>query len=159
MGVAHAPKTIAHRGALLGATKEQGAIFEDVTGTSITVSRALFTAGADKENGPFKWLASPGKGARIEDLNLLAYALAEPDEVWWHWAPDWSPEGRATGQWRLKRRYIKVFEVDGKEQTGIAIFEWGGNGWTGATTFTPNTMGYLDKVRLGKLIHQKKTAP
>jgi hypothetical protein len=144
---------------VFGATKEQGAIFEDVTGTPITVSRALFTAGADKENGPFKWLASSGKGARIEDLNLLAYALAEPDEVWWHWAPDWSPEGRATGQWRLKRRYIKVFEVDGKEQTGIAIFEWGGNGWTGATTFTPNTMGYLDKVRLGKLIHQKKTAP
>lgn len=144
---------------VFGATKDQGAIFEDITGTSITVSRALFTAGADKENGPFKWLASPGKGARIEDLNLLAYALAEPDEVWWHWTPDWSPEGRATGQWRLKRRYIKVFEVDGKEQTGIAIFEWGGNGWTGATTFTPNTMGYLDKVRLGKLIHQKKTAP
>lgn len=144
---------------IFGASLEQGAIFEDVTGSHITVSKALFIAGPDKNNGPFKWLKSPGKAGRIEDLNLLAYALADPDEVWWHWSPDWSPEGRAIGRWRLKRRYIKVFEVDGKEQAGVAIFEWGDNGWTGATTFTPDTMGYLDKVRLGKLIHQKKTAP
>ncbi|MBP8150222.1 MAG: hypothetical protein KAY21_10935 [Limnohabitans sp.] len=144
---------------IFGASLEQGAIFEDVTGSHITVSKALFIAGPDKVNGPFKWIKSPGKAGRIEDLNLLAYTLADPDEVWWHWSPDWSPEGRATGRWRLKRRYIKVFEVDGKEQAGVAIFEWGDNGWAGATTFTPDTMGYLDKVRLGKLVHQKKTAP
>lgn len=144
---------------IFGATLEQGAIFEDVTGTHITVSKALFISGPDKINGPFKWLKATGKSNRIEDLNLLAYALADPDEVWWHWTPDWSPEGRAIGRWRLKRRYIKLFNVDGQEQAGIAIFEWGDNGWTGATTFTPDTMGYLDKVRLGKLVHQKKTAP
>lgn len=144
---------------VFGASLDEGAIFEDVTGTPVVVSRALFTAGADKEGGPFKWLARPGKGARIEDLNLLAYTLAEPDEVWWHWAPDWSPEGRKEGRWRLKRRYIKLFNVEGKEQTGLAIFEWGSKGWTGSTTFTPNTAAYLDKVRLGRLVYQKKTAP
>ena len=144
---------------VFGASLDKGAVFEDVTGAPVVVSRALFTAGADKQNGPFKWLARPGKDARVEDLNLLAYTLAEPDEVWWHWAPDWSPDGRKEGRWRLKRRYIKLFNVDGKDQTGLAIFEWGQNGWTGSTTFTPNTMGYLDKVRLGKMVYQKKTAP
>lgn len=145
---------------VFGATLEQGAVFEDVTGTPITVSRALFTAGADKQNGPFKWLASPGKGARIEDLNLLAYTLAEPDEVWWHWAPDWSPEGRKEGRWRLKRRYVKLFKMDGTHaRAGMAIFEWGSDGWTGTTTFRPDTIEYLDKIRLGRLIYQKTTAP
>lgn len=148
---------------IFGATPVQAAIFEDVKGESLIVGRGLFVAGPDKVNGPYKWLKSPGKAARIEDLNLLAYALAEPDEIWWHWSPDWSPdwspEGRAAGRWRLKRRYIKLFEVAGQTQSGVAIFEWGDNGWTGATTFTPDTLGYLDRLRLGKLVHQIKTAP
>lgn len=144
---------------VFGASLEKGAVFEDVTGSHITVSRALFTAGADKENGPYKWLASPGKGSRIEDLNLLAYALAEPDEVWWHWAPGWGGDSKTTKVWRLKRRYIKRFEIDGEQMNGLAIFEWGANGWTGATTFVPGTQEYLDKVRLGKLVYKKKTAP
>jgi hypothetical protein len=73
MGVAHAPQTIAHRGALLGATKAQGAIFEDVTGTPITVSRALFTAGADKENGPVR-------GRRV----VTALCSTVHSRVWCH---------------------------------------------------------------------------
>lgn len=88
------------------------------------------------------------------------WAACEPDEVWWHWAPDWSPEGRREGRWRLKRRYVKLFKMDGTHaRAGMAIFEWGPDGWTGTTTFRPDTIEYLDKIRLGRLIHQKKTAP
>lgn len=144
---------------IFGASMDQGAVFEDVTGVDVVVSRALFVSGPDKESGPFKWLKSPGKAARIQDLNLLAYALAEPDEVWWRWESDWSEAGKKEGRWRLKRRYIKLFDVDGQQQAGLAIFEWGANGWSGASTFTPSALEYLDKNRLGRLVYQKKTAP
>jgi hypothetical protein len=130
-------EAIARHLEIFGATAEQGAVFEDVTGTSLVVSKALFQGGL----GP----------AKVQDLNLLAYALAEPDEVWWHWVKD----AAAAGRWHLRRRYIKLFSVDGKNQAGVAVFEWGDIGWSGVATFTPDTPAELDKLRLGRLVHGK----
>jgi hypothetical protein len=144
---------------VFGASLDQGSVFEDVTSTRLVVSKSLFIVGADKEGGPFKWMTAPGKADRIEQMNLLAYTLAEPDEVWWHWVKDWSADGKKEGRWRLRRRYIKLFEIDGQQQAGLAVFEWGEKGWSGTTTFMPNTLDYLEKMRVGELIHPRKTAP
>lgn len=122
---------------IFGATPEQGAVFEDITGTSLVVSKALFQGGLG--------------AAKVQDLNLLAYALAEPDEVWWHWEKD----DAAAGRWHLRRRYIKLFSIDGQDQAGVAVFEWGDIGWSGVATFTPDTPAELDKLRLGRLVHSK----
>nr|VFJ86311.1 MAG: hypothetical protein BECKLFY1418B_GA0070995_100284 [Candidatus Kentron sp. LFY]VFJ89384.1 MAG: hypothetical protein BECKLFY1418A_GA0070994_100734 [Candidatus Kentron sp. LFY] len=57
-------------------------------------------------------------------MNLLTDALIEPDETWWIWAQDES--GKKC--WRLNRRYLKAFEIEGRNKYGIVTFEWGRKG-------------------------------
>ena len=83
--------------------------------------------------------------------------LIEPDEIWWGWVKDHADKGR----WRLKRRYLRAFELEGLSEYGVAVFEWGKNGWMGATTFmgTQKTeaerAAYFDKQRAGRLVFHK----
>lgn len=138
---------------VFGATMETGSVFEDVTGAAMAITKALFQDG----KGEFKWLASAGKVDRLQYINLLAMTLIEPDEVWWHWDQDRKDNGR----WRLKRRYLRAFEVEGSNEFGLAVFEWGRTGWTGATTFMASQQSeesrraYADKQRIGKLVFHK----
>lgn len=142
---------------LFGATLEQGVTFTDEAGSTLAISKALFVKGVDKDSGDFKWLSQPDKARRLEDIKLLAMALIEPDEIWWNWERSRDDKGR----WLLRRRYLKFFQIEGSDEYGIAVFEWGKAGWTGSTTFmasqkTPEERAaYFDKQRIGRLIYQK----
>lgn len=142
---------------VFGATMEQGAVFEDVTGAAMAITKALFQDG----KGEFKWLARPEKTGRLEYINLLAMTLIEPDEVWWAWEKDRTPSEDGSVRWRLKRRYLRAFEVEGTAEFGITVFEWGRKGWTGSTAFVaePSSpkarLKYFDKQRVGRLVFQK----
>ena len=62
----------------------------------------------------------------------MAEALKEPDEIWvrmeYHAAQD-----RAV----VRRRYIAEYELPGESVPALAVFELGGNGWSGITVFNP----------------------
>lgn len=138
---------------VFGASMEQGAAFTDAAGSTLAITKALFQDGS----GEFKWLAKPDKAVRLEYVNLLAMTLIEPDEIWWVWVQD----GVDKGRWRLKRRYLRAFEVGGTNEYGVSVFEWGRTGWTGATVFmaTQKTGAarevYFDKQRIGRLVYKK----
>ncbi|BEV09355.1 PBECR2 nuclease fold domain-containing protein [Methylophilus sp. DW102] len=138
---------------VFGADMEVGSVFTDAAQTSVVISKALFTDGS----GDFKWLAKENKANRLQYINLLAMTVADPDEIWWVWVKD----NKESGRWRLKRRYLRAFEIDGSNEFGVAVFEWGRTGWTGATTFmqTQKTederFKYFDKQRDGRLVYKK----
>lgn len=145
---------------VFGATMEQGAVFTDVSGVSMAITKALFQDGM----GEFKWLANANKAARLEYVNLLAMTLIEPDEIWWNWEEDrqWSKENPdQPKRWRLKRRYLRAFEMEGTGEFGICAFEWGRSGWTGSTAFmaepssAKQRLKYFDKQRVGRLVFKK----
>lgn len=145
---------------VFGATLDTGAVFTDATGMPVAITKALFHDGT----GEFKWLAKPEKVDRLMYVNLLAMTLQEPDEVWWNWEEDrqWSNANPdAPKRWRLKRRYLRSFEVDGTGEYGISAFEWGRTGWTGSTAFMaePSSakarLKYFDKQRIGRLVFKK----
>ncbi len=139
---------------VFGADLEQGAVFADAAGSNLAITKALFQDG----KGDFKWLAKPDKAERMKYINLLAMTLIEPDEIWWDWVKDQAVNGR----WRLKRRYLRAFEINGSDEFGVSIFEWGRTGWTGATAFmtTQKTaaqrQAYFSRQRKGRLVFQKQ---
>lgn len=138
---------------IFGADMQTGAVFTDAAGVSVAITKALFQDGS----GEFKWMARPDKADRLQYVNLLAMTLIEPDEIWWVWVQDAKEQGR----WRLKRRYLKAFEVDGSSEYAFCVFEWGRTGWTGSTTFMANKKSeaareaYFDKQRDGWLVYKK----
>jgi len=136
---------------VFGATLEEGAAFTDAAGSSLAITKALFVKGSDKAGDNFKWLAEPEKNDRLQYINLLAMTLIEPDEIWWAWEKDASEPGN----WRLKRRYLRAFEIDGDSRYGVGVFEWSKTGWTGATVFPASKQKYFDRQRLGRLIWKK----
>ncbi|MBI1175660.1 MAG: hypothetical protein GC139_10420 [Sideroxydans sp.] len=138
---------------IFGADMDQGSVFVDASGVAVAITKALFQDGS----GEFKWMSRPDKADRLRYVNLLAMTLIEPDEVWWLWVQD----SKENGRWRLKRRYLKAFEVDGSNEYAFCVFEWGRTGWTGSTTFMANKKSqaareaYFDKQRDGKLVYKK----
>lgn len=145
---------------VFGADLQTGATFIDATGQRLSITKALFLDGEDK----FKWLDNPQKIDRIRYINLTAMTIVEPDEIWWRWEEDraWSDEHPTEPKrWRLKRRYLRSFELDGSGEYGISAFEWGPSGWTGSTAFMAEPSGakarlkYFDKQRLGRLLFKK----
>lgn len=138
---------------VFGASVDEGAAFTDAAGSTLAITKALFQDGS----GEFKWLAKPRKAGRLEYINLLAMALIEPDEIWWGWVKDHKEPGR----WRLKRRYLRAFEVEGSGEYAVGVFEWGSSGWTGSTVFMASQdteaarEAYFDKQRMGRLVYSK----
>lgn len=145
---------------IFGADMDKGVAFSDATGVSVAITKALFQDGS----GEFKWLAKPEKIDRLRYVNMLAMTLIEPDEIWWAWEIDraWANDNPDKhNRWRLKRRYLRAFQVEGTGEYGISVFEWGSSGWTGSTAFMaePSSekarLKYFDKQRVGQLVYQK----
>lgn len=145
---------------VFGATVDKGVAFTDAIGSTLAITKALFEDGT----GQFKWLGKPEKVDRLRYVNLMAMTLIEPDEIWWAWEEDRAHSNENPGapkRWRLKRRYLRAFEVEETGEYGIAAFEWSGKGWTGSTTFVAEPsnakarLKYFDKQRLGRLLFKK----
>ncbi|BCB28402.1 hypothetical protein SKTS_32880 [Sulfurimicrobium lacus] len=136
---------------VFGATLDQGVAFTDAAGSTLAISKALFIKGEDKGGDNFKWLAEPDKIDRLRYINLMAMSIIEPDEIWW----DWEKDASEPGNWRLKRRYLRAFDIDGSGKFAISVFEWSRAGWSGATTFTTSKLGYFDRQRKGRLVYKK----
>lgn len=118
-----------------GATRDRPAVFRDVQGTRLTISRDLFV-GADGQIKP--------DPQRFRFLARLAEALRDPDEIWLDWA-----ETRAGGV-VLRRRYLRRFVG---EAAGLAVLEWSANGWLGTTLMAARAVSYLERQRSGALLY------
>lgn len=127
-----------------GATIELARMFRDKAGQAVLISSDLFKTG----DGRWKVL----KFGRATEIDQLAEAIFDPDEIWTDWAelPD--------GSRRLVRRYLRW---DTKTAT-FSAFEWGVKGWSGVTSFTPTRgrkqnpdLNYLEKHRRGALIYRR----
>ncbi|MCC7047673.1 MAG: hypothetical protein IT562_13250, partial [Alphaproteobacteria bacterium] len=70
--------------------------------------------------------------ARKPFLPMIADALADPDEVWA--ALEWT---EAEQRVIVRRRYIARFDVAGRREVAIAVFEWTGAYWRAVTAFAP----------------------
>lgn len=143
---------------LFGATAEKGTVIEDAAGSPVVLTKRLFT----DETGSLAALEIK----TVENINLLALSLADPDEVWYHWEQDKLPnvdnlktdtESDLPLRWRLKRRYIKAFELDGEQKTAVTVFEWSKIGWVGETTVvTDRFQDTMDNLRVGTLVYEAK---
>lgn len=145
---------------VFGADMEQGAVFIDAANTPLVISKALFEDG----EGNFKWLESD-KADRLGYMNILAMTLIEPDEIWWAWEIDASfkkANPDAPRRWRLKRRYLRIFEIEGENKYVVGVFEWNRQGWSGSTIFSTRDtdsaakqLKYFDGQRKGRLVYKK----
>lgn len=126
-----------------GANLETPKVFVDAAGEPVAISDALFRHPATGE-------LKVGKRDRARFLPFLARAIKEPDEIWvageFHGATD-----RPV----MRRRYITRFEIDGEDQPGIAVFEWGRDGWAGVTAFQ-TVDEYLKEFRTGVLLFRRE---
>lgn len=139
------------------ATLDHGVHFEDKAGSILAISKALFIKGNDKSGDNFKWLSAPDKVDRLRYINLLADTILDPDEIWWAWE-----ESRAEpGRWLLRRRLLKIFQVEGRNEYAITSFDWSREGWDGSTVFmvdrpsAESRLAYFNLQRVGRLIWKK----
>ncbi|PWG62849.1 PBECR2 nuclease fold domain-containing protein [Spiribacter halobius] len=105
-----------------GADLERPAVYRDALGEPLMLSEALF------RNARGRWKVL--KRGRERYLPMLAQAIRDPDEIWV--AAEWHG---AAARPVVRRRYVARFRVPGRDQPGVAVFEWGRDGWSGVTTF------------------------
>jgi len=139
-----------------GADVGQGVVFRDVTGAPLVIDEALFQDGAGN------WKAA--KDGRGPFMRLLAESVQAPDEIWLRW----EESREAPGTWRLKRRYLRSFEVMGDDgpQYGLSVFEYGKDGWSGSTAMMSQAdrgpaarLRYIERHRDGFLLYRKPETP
>lgn len=127
-----------------GADIGRPVVWRDPSGSRLTLSDELFR----NSRGELKVT----KFDRHRQILALAMAILDPDEVWVDWQ-NIAPKN-AVPKWRLRRRYIRRFDMDGRKG-GIATFGWMDQGWSGATAFPPDTVSYLNRQRTGVLLYQR----
>lgn len=127
-----------------GADIGQPVVWRDPSGSRITLSDELFR----NSRGELKLT----KFDRHRQILALAMAILDPDEIWVDWQ-NIAPKNEAP-KWRLRRCYIRRFDMDGRKG-GIATFGWMDQGWSGATSFPPDTVSYLNRQRIGVLLYQR----
>ncbi len=134
----YAEQFLAEFGLKMGQEK----VIADALGAPLIISEKLFyTAG-----GKIK----VAKRGREKHMKLLARAIQNPFEIWL--TPMRSKDGRIV----LRRRYIAPFARGPEEKhTGLAIFDYGKYGWSGVTTFAPDSLKYGDKLRNGVLLYKR----
>ncbi len=125
-----------------GAKLGHGVLYRDQAGQAVVVSEALF------QNADGQWKAL--KRGRAIQMERLAEAIFDPDEIWVDWG-----ETR-DGTRRLVRRYLRW----DPELAVFSLFEWSIKGWSGVTAFDPwkgkankPSIGYLENNRRAALIY------
>ncbi|MDT8428501.1 MAG: PBECR2 nuclease fold domain-containing protein [Pseudomonadales bacterium] len=127
-----------------GADLGKPALLTDQVGEPLLISEALFL----KQTGEWK----VQKRGRERFMKLLARTVKSPDEIWV--AAEWHG---ASSKPVLRRRYIAHYRIPGRDQPGIAVFEWGRNGWAGVTTFqeTDDAVVAVEDFRKGVRLYRR----
>ena len=120
------------------------AVFRDITGEPLVISKSLFTI---KKTGKIK----AAKRGREQYLLLLADALKSPDEIWTR--IEWIASLQKSV---VRRRYIAQFQINGELTPMLSVFEIGDDGWIGVTTFAAEHENYLECLRIGVNVYQRK---
>ena len=123
-------------------------VFRDKLGEPLVISNDFFQVrGVTKLTGD-----------RREAINLLAWTVQEPDEIWWVW--ERVKDNRVKGglRYRLTRRYVARFNVEREERAVVAVMEVSKEGWRGVTAFPSKDPGYADaeQVRGGVLAWRRE---
>lgn len=128
-----------------GADVGQAVLHRDQAGQAIVISDQLFR----NADGAWKVL----KFGRAVDVERLAEAIFDPDEIWVDWVV--MPDGTR----RLVRRYLRW----DPETSAYSAFNWNAKAWFGATSFTPTKgrrkkpdVKYLERHRRGALIFRRQ---
>lgn len=117
--------------------------FEDAVGEPLPISEALFQDG----RGGWKVL----KRGRERFAPLLARTIRDPDEIWA--AAEYH---EALGRPVVRRRYLARFDLPGEDGgRGVAVFEWGRDGWAGVTAFQGDDDDYLERLRRGVRLYRR----
>lgn len=123
-------------------------VHTDVAGEPVLINEELFR---NRSNGAWK----VQKRGRERYLPLLAATIHAPDEVWakleWH---------GVFQRYALRRRYIARWTVAGSDVSGLAVFDYGEDGWIGVTAFNPDhspaeQLEYLQRVRQGVRVYSR----
>ncbi len=115
-------------------------VLVDPTGAHVQLGQAI----ADH------WLDDPSRqDGRERYFPLLPSLVTEPAEIWLGFARD-----EATGQVHLRRRYIKVIELQGGKLLGL-VTDADGLMWSGLTFFRSNSLRALKHLRTGLRIWQR----
>lgn len=122
---------------IFGATLKKPKVFIDAVGEPMVIGKDLFT----NANGSWK----VGRG-RKKYIPLLMRAIKEPDEIWRYWDHS-HPQGP-----RLRKRYF-LRATDGKN--AFVAFDYGKDGWTGATAFPVDGKKYFEDQRVGTLVYRR----
>ena len=100
-----------------------------------------------------------GGTSRASHVMLLADVIKRPDEIWLRWE-----EYRdRPGTWSLRRRFIARRRIEGDSREMLGAFEYGEDGWKGATVMLSTRrnpaarLRYLNSQRSGLLIYRRKS--
>lgn len=132
-----------------GADVGKPVVYKDAAGEPLMINEELFKV---RRNN--KWKVS--KGGRERYLSMLAETIRSPDEIWARM--EWIASQQ---RYAVRRRYIARWMVD-DEASGLAVFEYGADGWSGITTYVPEqaTAGaleeYIQAQRQGVRLFQRE---
>lgn len=126
-----------------GATIDKGAFFEDAIGETVPINAELLR----DEAGAWK----VDKHDRGKFMRVLAGTIQRPDEIWVQIERDKNRPGIV----RIKRRYLKRWDIPGEAVGGISVFELGKDGWRSATTFPPNIRKRADIEKLRRAMDRE----
>lgn len=125
-----------------GADLDEPVVHRDPVGEPLLISEALF------KDARGRWKVK--KRDRERYLLLLAQAIQDPDEIWV--AAEWQ---RAADRPVVRRRYVARFQLSDAEQPGLAVFEWGHNGWYGVTTYQAEEAAHAEEFRHGVRLYRR----
>lgn len=133
-----------------GADIGKPAVYRDVVDEPLLINEELFKR---RRDGAWK----VQKRGRESFLPLLAQTIQTPDEVWvkmeFH---------GVLQRYVLRRRYLARWHIEGNPTPGLAVFEYGHDGWAGITTFAPDTSDLaeaeqmIEGMRQGVRIYTRK---
>lgn len=114
-------------------------VFRDMLDDPVVVSRDFFR----RPDGSSKL-----RSDRRETMRLLAETLVSPDEIWWAWERVFITPDKTRWRWRLTRRYLARFEVDGESKPLLLVLQVGKDGWYGISAFVARNDAYLEKEQV-----------
>lgn len=128
---------------MFGADRNRPAVIEDRISEPLVVSTDFFF----RDTGQLKLVGT----TRITATRLMARTITDPDEIWWQWE-----RHEKTNEWRLRRRYLARFNVEGQKDAAVMIvFDVGKDGWVGVTAFRARNSSYLEQHRAGTLAYRR----